>query len=157
MFELNYPAWDANGVRVSETKRITLDAGQNFDRFESHYTYEGSPELTDAIGIRKGPEAVSSADREHGSLRAWEKLSDKDGRLGCAVILDPANISGVTEDKNNFLITTKIPQDKNVTYYAGFGWSKNGFATVGDWDRYVAQYASRLKAPLEVTLSASGK
>jgi len=157
MFELNYPAWDANGVRVSETKRISLDAGQNFDRFESHYTFEGSPELTDAIGIRKGPEAVSSTDHERGSLRAWEKLSDNDGQLGCAVILDPAKISGVTEDKNNFLITTKILQDKSVTYYAGFGWSKNGFATVEDWDRYVAQYAARLKAPLEVTLSASGK
>ncbi len=38
MFELTYPAWDANGARITEVKRITLDAGQNFNRFESRYT-----------------------------------------------------------------------------------------------------------------------
>ena len=35
MFELTYAAWDAAGTRVSEVKRVTLDAGQNLDRFES--------------------------------------------------------------------------------------------------------------------------
>jgi len=41
-----------------------------------------------------------------------------------------------------------------VAYYAGFGWSKNGFRAVEDWDRDVAQYAARLRSPVEVTVSA---
>lgn len=154
MFELNYPAWDAGGVRVSEVKRITLDAGQNFDRFESHYTIEGPPhDLTDAIGIRKGTEAASSSAREQGTLRTWEKLPGDAGHLGCAVILDPASILGFAEDKGNFLVTTKVSMSKDVTYHAGFGWTKNGFSTVEEWNRYVSQYAARLKAPLEVTVA----
>lgn len=153
MFELTYPAWDAAGVRVSEVKRITLDAGQNFSRFESHYRTENGPrELTDAIGIRKGLNPSTSASREQGSLRTWETLPGDAGQLGCAVILGPANLLAFTEDKSNFLATAKVPADGVVAYYAGFGWSKNGFPTVEDWDRYVAQYAARLRSPLEVTV-----
>ena len=37
VFELGYAPWDAGGVKVSETKRITLDAGSNFDRVDSTY------------------------------------------------------------------------------------------------------------------------
>ena len=33
-FELTYAPWDVGGRMVSEVKRVTLDAGQNFDRFE---------------------------------------------------------------------------------------------------------------------------
>jgi len=143
------------GVRVSEVKRITLDAGQNFDRFESHYRTENGPrELTDAIGIRKGPNPSISTSREQGSLRTWETLPGDAGQLGQAVILDPADLVAFTEDKSNFLVTAKVPADEVVAYYAGFGWSKNGFPKVEDWDRYVAQYAARLRSPLEITLSA---
>jgi hypothetical protein len=38
-------------------------------------------------------------------------------------------------------------------YYAGFGWSKSDFRTAEDWDRYLAQYAARLRSPVEVTLA----
>lgn len=155
MFELTYPVWDAAGVQVSEVKRITLDAGQNFNRFESHYRVEnGSRELTDAIGIRKGPHPSISTSREQGSLRTWETLPGDAGQLGQAVILDPANLLAFTEDKSNSLVTAKIPPDGVVAYYAGFGWSKDGFPTVEDWDRYVAQYAARLRSPVEVTIAA---
>jgi len=43
MFELSYEPWDANGLRISEVKRITLDAGQQFNRFESSYTIYAVP------------------------------------------------------------------------------------------------------------------
>ena len=33
MFELTYPAFDAAGSRVTEIKRVTLDAGHNLNRF----------------------------------------------------------------------------------------------------------------------------
>jgi len=153
VFELMYPAWDAAGVRISEVKRVSLDAGQNFNHFESHYRVEnGARELADAIGIRKGLNPSSSTSREQASLRAWERLPGDTGQLGQAVILDPANLLAFTEDKSN--VTTKIPADGVVAYYAGFGWSKNGFRAVEDWDRDVAQYAARLRSPVEVTVSA---
>ncbi len=158
IFELTYPAWNVAGFRVTEVKRITLDAGQNFDYFESRYTIEGNaPSSTassfdDAIGIRKGTDAQSSNSRENGTLRTWEKLGDH-GQLGCAVIVEPSSITAFTDDQKNFLVTVKMPANSVVSYYAGFGWSNNGFPKAEDWDRYVAECAERLKSPLEVEIS----
>jgi hypothetical protein len=156
MFELVYPAWQAGGVRVSMVKRITLDAGQNLDRFESHYTVEsGTGELSEAIGIRRTPAVQLAFSREQGTLRAWESLQGDDGQLGCSVIVDPAAVIGNTVDSKNYLVTVKLPADKVAVYYAGFGWNKSGdFKGPEEWDRYVAQFATRLRAPLQVSLTA---
>ena len=153
IFELTYAAWDAAGVRVKEVKRVTLDAGQNFNRFESHYTMENGADLQEAIGIRKGSDAAISSSRESGSLRSWETLPDGHGQLGCAMISDPSHLVRFAEDAKNFLAISKIPADGIVTYYAGFGWSKDGFATIEGWDRYVSDYERRLRAPVDVKLS----
>jgi hypothetical protein len=154
IFELTYPAWDVAGMRIREVKRITLDAGQNFDRFESHYTVDsGDSPTTDAIGIRKGKDPEGAKDQEKGILRSWETLPDGHGKLGCAVVVDHTNLIGFTEDAANFLATVKIPSSGVVAYYAGFGWTKAGFPTTADWDRYVANFAERVKEPVKVTAS----
>jgi len=153
IFELTYPAWDAAGTRVTEIKRITLDAGQNFNHFESHYTTERAADLSSAAGIRKGKDTTASNSSESGILRSWESL-DNHGKLGCAIIADPALLTGFPEDSKNFLATMKIPENRLVSYYAGFGWSDAGFATSEDWGRYVADFAQRVRAPLQVSVSA---
>jgi Domain of unknown function (DUF4861) len=154
LFELTYPAWDASGLRVSEVKRITLDAGQNLDRFESRYTFSGSsPDAQYAIGIKKAPKSVKVFTRDAATLRTWEPL--KVGELGCGIVLDPASITDFAEDKSNYLIIAKIPADGAVVYYAGFGWDKSGdFRNAEDWDSYIAGYGRRLKSPVQVTLTA---
>jgi pectinesterase len=154
MFELTYDQWDAAGVRVSEVKRITLDAGHNFDRFESRYSTAGtSPVLTQAVGIKKNAGAASKTLPDQGSLRTWETLKDN-GELGCAVIVRPDDLATFSEDKNNYLVVTRVHPDGTALYYAGFGWSKSDFRTAEDWDRYIARYAARLRSPVEVTLTA---
>src|SRR5215469_4992710 len=152
IFELTYPAWDAAGTRVTEIKRITLDAGQNFNHFESHYTTERAADLSSAAGIRKGKDTTASNSSESGILRSWESL-DNHGKLGCAIIADPALLTGFPEDSKNFLATMKIPENRVVSYYAGFGWSDAGFRTSEDWGRYVTDFAQRVRAPLQVTVS----
>ncbi|MGB7623881.1 MAG: DUF4861 domain-containing protein [Terriglobia bacterium] len=156
MFELTYETWDAGGTRLSEVKRITLDAGHNLNRFESRYTVQGGPPAqTYAIGIKKSPGSAISASRERGSLRTWEPLKDDAGQLGCGILVNPAEIVDLTEDKANSLVVAKVPVDLPAVYYAGFGWSKSGdFLTVEDWDHYLSQYAARLRSPLEVTVTA---
>lgn len=154
IFELTYPAWDAGGMPVNEIKRVTLDAGQNFNRFESHYTVENrTAQLTDAIGIRKGKDPAISESRETAVMRSWETLPDDHGQLGCAVIADLANFVDFKEDTKNFLAIEKVPGSRIIAYYAGFGWSKGGFPTVEAWDEYVKEYAEALRSPLEVTVA----
>jgi pectinesterase len=154
LFELTYEAWTAGGVRVSEKKRISLDAGHNLDRFESHYSFEGSPAaLAHAIGIKKGKGSQIQADRARGLLRTWEPVPDGGGQLGCGVLVDPAQVADLAQDDRNFLIVAKIAPASPSVYYAGFGWTKSGdFATVEDWDRYLSDSAARLRAPLEIRI-----
>ncbi|HXA19503.1 MAG TPA: DUF4861 family protein [Thermoanaerobaculia bacterium] len=146
VFELKYPLWDAAGIR-SETKRITLDAGQNFNRFESRYDVDGKGNLQYATGLKIFPATDVRIERDAGWIRAWGPVVGGTGKFGCAVVIDPASIVDVTEADGNHLIVAKAP----AVYYAGTGWDKSGdFADVGDWDRYVQQWAQRVKSPLRV-------
>lgn len=154
IFELTYPAWDANGTPVAEVKRVTLDAGQNFNRFESHYTLESrTARLTNAIGIRKGNRPTLSEPQEAATMSTWEMLPDDHGQLGCAVIADRENFVDFKEDAKDFLMIEKIPENRVEIYYAGFGWSQGGFASAEAWNQYVTHYAEQLRAPLQVTMT----
>jgi unsaturated rhamnogalacturonyl hydrolase len=146
VFELKYSLWDAAGIR-SETKRITLDAGQNFNRFESRYDVDGKGDLQYATGLKKFPATDVRIERDAGWIRAWGPVVGGTGKFGCAVVIDPASIVDVTEADGNHLIVAKAP----AVYYAGTGWDKSGdFADVAEWDRYVQQWAQRVKSPLRV-------
>jgi hypothetical protein len=154
-FELTYSAWDAAGIKVSEVKRITLDAGQNFSRFESRYTFEGGPrEITHAIGIKNNAGSTQATSKERGTLRAWEPIKSVQGNLGCAVFVDPAQVVDFTQADNNYLVVAKVPAGSPAVYYAGFAWEATGQVPGGveGWDRYIADTAARLRAPLEVTI-----
>ena len=153
LFELTYDAWTAGGVRVSEKKRISLDAGHNLDRIESHYTFGSPIALAHAIGIRKWKDSEMRSDRAQGVLRTWETVEGGFGKLGIGVVSDPASVTNFTQDDHNFLMLTRIDPAAPPVYYAGFGWTRSGdFSNLEDWDRYLGDYAARLRAPVEVRI-----
>jgi pectinesterase len=156
MFELVYQPWEAAGTKVSEVKRITLDAGQNFSRIESRYTFEGGPrDVTYAAGIKNNAGSTTASSRERGTLRAWEPIKNVPGNLGCAVIVDPAQVVDFPQADGNYLVVAKVPAGAPAVYYAGFAWEQTGQVPGGvdGWDRYVAETARKLRSPLEVTIA----
>jgi hypothetical protein len=153
VFELQYPVWESVGVR-SETKRITLDAGQNLSRFESRYDVVGTGDLTYAVGIKSFPDATLRVERAGGWMRAWEPVKDGTGEFGCAVVMAPDAIVDVTRGAGNHLLIAKATHGTPVVYYAGAGWTRSGdFGDVAVWDRYVEQWAQRVKSPLRVQVT----
>lgn len=153
LFELTYDAWDAAGVKVKETKRVTLDAGSHFSRFESRYSTEtGAPlpaSLLWAAGTKKEKGADVRIDPGLGFVRAWEKLNRyaEDGFMGCAVVADPGAIASTPEIDGNVLLALRGP----AAYYAGTGWDRGGeFKTMADFDAHVEAFARRLALPLGV-------
>jgi hypothetical protein len=154
MFELTYPAFDAGGTRVTEVKRVTLDAGQNLNRFESRYVATASPKLQ-ATGIKKHAAALVVRDKARGLLRTWEPVKADGSNFGCGIIVDPGQVVDFAEVDGNVVVITGIAADGLVTYYAGSGWDKSGdFKTVDDWDRYLDQAARRIRSPLAVSVAA---
>jgi unsaturated rhamnogalacturonyl hydrolase len=151
VFDLRYPDLD-------ETKRITLDAGQNFGRFESSYARHPEPAQPEilrcaqddgcwATGIKKNKDANFRAERAAGWVRTWEPVTGGEGQFGCAVVLDPAKIADVTESDGNYIVVAKPP----ASYWVGVGWDHSGdFKGVEDWDAAVAAWARRVASPLRV-------
>jgi len=140
VFELYYPDF-------KETKRITLDAGQHFNRFESRY--ENAGDVTYAAGIKKVAAANVRIDRENGVLRTWEPVKDNAGEFGCAVVLDPKTLVDVVEADGNQLLVARAP----AVYWVGSGWDRGGdLKNVSEFDRYIDRWVRRIQSPLRVTL-----
>jgi hypothetical protein len=153
LFELTYDAWDAAGAKVSEKKRVSLDAGQNLDRFESRYAIEGNAAgLAHAIGIRKLKITARQTGIDPGILTTWEPVKEG-GELGQAAIVDPAVVNGQTDDDLNYYVLTKIQAGAPCVSYSGFAWTLSGdFKNAAEWEQYVAAFAARVCSPVEVKL-----
>jgi hypothetical protein len=139
IFELIYPGF--------ETKRITLDAGQNFGRFEDRFEID-APQF--AVGIKKNTGAIVRSARSDGWMRTWEPVTGGTGQFGCAIVLDPGSIDGIVEADGNYVMVARPP----AIYYVGTGWDKSGdIGGVADWDRYVEQWSQRVKSPLRMEVA----
>jgi hypothetical protein len=157
MFELDYAPFEANGISVSEVKRITLDAGSQLDHFQSTYKQFTRPgqtqKLTTGIGLKKvGGEKVDVSSGL-GWLAKWEKVEKNAGEQGLAVIVDPKAFEKQVEDRLNQLILAKVSDSGVASYWAGFCWDKAGQITTPDaWKKYVDEFAQAAQSPIEVSV-----
>ncbi len=162
IFELTYDAWDAAGLKVSEVKRFTVDAGHNLDQIESTFTVTSgtATELTVGIGLNKNPgdkgqdakvEVVAIPAR--GILAQWI-VQKTNGLLGTAIIVPLPVFKGLTADPTNDLLLATAQPGQPLRYYVGAGWSQAGdFPTKDSWLTYLTAEATRLASPIKVTVS----
>jgi pectinesterase len=109
IFELGYEPWDAAGTQVSETKRISIDAGSNL--FRQEILYAGpTAEIEYATGTVKRAGIVGTTSRAN--AWAWqstwgpvERKNGGHGRLGTAVLLPASRLQEIRE--NGFVITMR--------------------------------------------------
>lgn len=158
VFELRYDAWDAAGVKVTEVKRFTVDAGRYFDRIDSTFTFTGPPTLTAAVGLNKRPsdkgqevKVEFSEKKADGSLVQWVTQRSL-GDFGVALIVPPA--SGFAADERNALVTAPVTSGQPISYHVGAAWTRGSpFATQADYKQHVADEAARLRAPVRVNVN----
>lgn len=157
-FEVTYDIWDGGGIGVSEVKRITLDAGQQFNHVESIFSFSGRPELIAAIGLNKAPtnhdqEAVtqSAARAGEGAMLQWFRQKNY-GDFGTAIILLDKQTPTYSEDDGNQLLFAKVRSREPLRYLIGAAWSKaTDIGTMQDWQAYVAAAVARERSPVKVT------
>lgn len=154
LFELVYEPFDVNGARVSQVLRISLDAGSQLDHFQSYYRREsGSEPLVTAIGFKKVKDQQKDFNAERGWLAIWEPMEKNLGMQGLAVIVSPAEVDKLGEDKLNNLLLLKPASVAPVSYWAGFAWDKAGqIGSAKAWTSYVDQFAAALRSPIAVTV-----
>ncbi|SHJ04052.1 DUF4861 domain-containing protein [Pseudozobellia thermophila] len=156
VFELDYAPWSEYGVR--ETKRITLDLGSNFSKFDISLSSDRQvPNYTVGITLHNN-EGEVAINKEEGWFRHWETIDG--AKVGEGVVIDPKTVTDAiaykseVPDQSNLLIVTE-PQG-TLSYYAGFAWEKSGqVASVEDWETLLSQQAQIMSSPLSVTIKAS--
>jgi hypothetical protein len=155
VFELVYEPFEVNGTKVSEVKRITLDAGSNLDHFQSSYQPQGAAgPLVCGIGLKKVAGEQLVFDERGGWLASWERVEGNHGMQGVALIVEPQAVVKQTADPQNNLLLVNARPDNSVSYWVGFGWDKAGqFSTAVEWKEYVDGFAQGLRSPIEVTVA----
>jgi unsaturated rhamnogalacturonyl hydrolase len=174
-FELTYDPWDAGKGKISETKRIRIDAGSNMTRVESMFAGNYQPRFEIAIGIAQRPgNGAITQNQEEGWMSYWQPADRDRGNIGCAIVLPDKIEEFATESatlpklKQTELITPSdegLPPVANLLafksaeagkpflYFLGAGWSKSDdFSVETDWENYVRQFVARLHTPLKVKL-----
>lgn len=156
IFELSYDSWDAAGAKVSEVKRFTVDAGQDFDTMDSTFTFSGPQQQNVAVGLNKKPSDKNQNEqitvgREGVALTQWVTQATK-GAFGTAIVVPSA--SGITEDSLNELIVAPVESGKPLRYYIGAAWDRAGHVkTAAEWQEKVKLMTARATHPLKATVA----
>jgi rhamnogalacturonyl hydrolase YesR len=84
-FELTYDAWDAGGRKISETKRISIDAGSNLSRVESTFSSDDKSPLEIGVGLAERPgenvilndSLITTKDSTKRKINLWQSSTAK--------------------------------------------------------------------------------
>lgn len=158
IFELQYEPWDAAGVHVSETKRITMDAGQQLFRQDITYSAPGAAPLEYAVGTvkRAGLVGTTSAARSWAWQSTWGPVELKNGghgSLGTAVLMERRRVLAMRETDDHYVTLGTARSGEVVTQYAGASWTASGhIPDVTAWWDHLDRFAQRLEHPIRVVL-----
>ncbi|WP_339659152.1 DUF4861 family protein [uncultured Polaribacter sp.] len=151
-FYLEYENWDAAGNKISESKIISLDLGNNLSKFTTNI--DGTNSISAGLTLHEKDGEVTG-NNENGWVSYWQPHADSE--LGTAIIADKNTFKGFekydvkAKDLSNAYAHLQV-KNNTVIYYAGFGWKKsNQFANKKEWEDYLTKFSKQINNPLEVT------
>jgi hypothetical protein len=156
IFELTYAPWQADETIIHETKRITIDLGEQLYRVEEILAAEKVfPNLTIGITLHEKAGKVS-VDSTEGVFSYWETINDSD--LGTAVVINPDDVithNDYRTSKKDLSHLYVIAKPKSeLTYFTGYAWKKAGkIQNAVQWNDYLKTFSRRLRSPLTVTIN----
>jgi rhamnogalacturonyl hydrolase YesR len=139
-FILEFEPRDADGLRVSETKKIRLVPGTNFFHVTHTVHAAGTERITVGLGLTTFGESAARQDRARGVMSLWEKADPAQPMIGTAIIADPRHVTGFGEaGKDRYMLLTVKP-NAPFTYFLGAAWAGNSrFKAPGSWDALLRQ------------------
>ena len=153
-FILTYADWDAAGTKITETKKISLDYGNFLSKFE--ISISGTTLISTGITLHDN-DGKTQTNLKEGWIDYWQPLEDSE--IGTGVVFPKFTGKHVEKylnpDKDlcNLYVDLKVKKNK-VTYYAGFGWKKQGeYTSKESWEKYLGQFANKINHPLRVKLN----
>ncbi|MDR1716222.1 MAG: DUF4861 domain-containing protein [Prevotella sp.] len=160
-FRLTYKNLDVDGKSVGETRTISLDAGSQLNKITQSYTISEPMKVAAGFVKREKNDSIVAGKDYIIYAEPESKVVDK-VFMGIIFpegmekqIIDNYEITGNKNQKiaySHVLGVTSAHQDKPVTYYAGFGWSKFGFDSISAFETYIRNFKEGLYKPLVVSI-----
>ncbi len=153
VFELTYSPWLFIGKEITETKRITLNAGSHLNQLEVTYKTNDLDTISVAMGIVKRTEkGIAVLNEETGYIAYWEPTYKQFGTTAIGLVV-PENL-GMSMIENHFTAIGKALNSIPFRYYQGASWDKAGeFVSDQDWEKYLKEFALKLKTPLKIIIN----
>jgi hypothetical protein len=152
-FILEYDAWQVDGIPVTSTKKISIDAGSQMNKIEVNYNFPKKDTLAVVVGIIKRPEQGNIVlNEKEGITSYWEPMHGEDGTTGVGVVLtNPVTATSIT--KEQILTHSNIIKGKPFVYYMGAAWNKAGEITeAAVWEAYLNNFKNTINTPLTVKI-----
>ena len=151
-FEVSYAPWQAGGRMVTETKRITLDAGSHLNEILSTFTFDGESPLDLAAGIAIHEGGAATLPTGKSIAAVWDTPQKPSaGRIATGLVSLPSEHATTTTAANHALMIFKRHSGESFTYFAGSGWSKADMPTPEDWNAYLIRFEELREHPVAVT------
>jgi hypothetical protein len=148
-FEVTYAPWNANGTLVTETKRISLDAGTHLNRIVSTYSFSGPSALNLVAGVAMHEGATADFPVPDDIAAVWDTPQDPSaGRIATGLMAAPGQQARTTQAAGHAMLEFARRSGEPFIYYAGAGWSKADMPTASAWDDYLKLRLIMLKNPL---------
>ncbi|MBB4034988.1 hypothetical protein GGR21_000875 [Dysgonomonas hofstadii] len=162
-FKLTYKDLDVDGKQVAESRTVSIDAGSQLSKVVQAYTIKEPMNVAAGIVKRQTGDSIISV-TDKGYIVYSEPKTDKAEGVYVGLVFPQGfnemkidtyeDFNPVKKQKGTFShvlgITTQQPRIP-VTYYTGYGWKEFGFPTVGDFEKYIQNFAEALQQPLVVT------
>ena len=146
-FRLKYPPFPVNGVMVSETRTISLDAGSQLTKVTEEFSGLNE-EFPVAAGIVKRTEGSPLSPAPESGAIAY-RLDGGEGGITYVGTLLTTPVVSRQEKNDHLLIVTKYTPGTPLTYFTGAGWSKWGFETDDSWTDYLNAFSQKISSPLQ--------
>ena len=157
-----YKDINVDGVLFNETRTISIDAESQLSKITQEYGTNNPIKVAAGIPLREDSAQIVSS-TEKGYI-IYTEHSAKGGDVFVAMLF-PQGIDSI--EKNSYTYYNPMNQNKPeththilgistyqpnmpITYYTGYGWTKFGFETKGDFQEYIENFGERFKQPLIV-------
>jgi len=162
-FEVTYAPWSVSPISpiapglpfVTETKRITLDAGTHMNQIASTYTFPGNAPLQLAAGIAIHSGADATFPQPNAIASVWDTPQDPSaGFIPTGLVAYPGqHATTLTADGHALLLFTRR-SGQPFRYLAGSGWSQADMPTQSDWTAYLQLERTLLDHPVQLRWAA---
>jgi hypothetical protein len=146
-FKLVYKDLSIHGKRFGESRTFSLEAGSQLSKVRQEYGTDTA--IPVAAGIVKRASNDSLVYDRDLSLLIYSEHSPKAGTAFLGLIF-PDGIDSVETAHRHILTVSRYEPGKPFTYYTGYGWTKYGFPDIGNFEKYMTDFALGLKEPLMI-------